>query len=171
MWRRACSSSPARSLPRAALIVAALVLRKHSASSYPAARKRPGKNRPLASANDLGGALLPRLFTLTRLPKPNGLRQLRPGFRIVRRDHRVVQRQRPLLPILRWGQAPRGEVALQGLVWASILHADQMIGGDRLPDRNRRLQHHLLGLLRSISGISQRRMDGRNEAREIGLRD
>src|SRR5215207_5909872 len=49
MWRRACSSSPARSLPWAALILAALVRRKHSASSQQRQRKRPGEDRPLAS--------------------------------------------------------------------------------------------------------------------------
>src|SRR5215203_6834916 len=50
MWRRACSSSPAKSLPWAALILGALVRRKHSASSHPAATKRARRGPGLSPA-------------------------------------------------------------------------------------------------------------------------
>src|SRR5215204_2409969 len=50
MWRRACSSSPARSLPWAALILAALVRRKHSGFVAPSGNEKgPARTGPLAS--------------------------------------------------------------------------------------------------------------------------
>jgi hypothetical protein len=59
-----------------------------------------------------GRALLRSLLALPCLPKSQRLGQLRPSLRVVRRDHRVIERQRPLLPILRRSEAPRREVAL-----------------------------------------------------------
>src|SRR5215213_1281398 len=94
------------------------------------------------SSSDPESALPRALLTLSRLTEANGLRHLGSSLGIVRRDHWVVEGQRPFLPILRRGEAPRGEVALQRLVWPPVLHADEVAGRDRLLDRDRWLKHH-----------------------------
>src|SRR6185437_13809889 len=66
------------------------------------------------------------------------LRHLRTGGAVVRRDHRIVVRQAPLVSILLRSQTANREVAAQGLVRPAVLEADQEVWRDRLADLSRR---------------------------------
>src|SRR5437868_14096490 len=75
------------------------------------------------------------------------LGRLRPRGGIVRRNHRIVRRQAPLLAVLLRRYVVLGaQVTLERLELLSVLEADDVVGSDRLLDRDRGLQRLGLGL-------------------------
>jgi hypothetical protein len=92
---------------------------------------------------------------------------------IVRRHHRVIGRQSPFLAVLSGGQPIGGlEMPLEHLHLLPVFERDQVVGRDRLPDRNRRFLADLWH--DSRGGRSERRQRAINlpdERRQVVHRD
>ena len=108
-------------------------------------RKAPLR-QPREYSDDAGvGWSLPLLsrfpFPASRfLAEAKRLSEFRAGFRVARRDHRVIGTKAPFRPVLLGGEAARREMALERAVLPSILEADNMVGPDRLVDGHWRRQ-------------------------------
>src|SRR3954464_13508357 len=100
------------------------------------ASRRSG--RLLAPAPSGGG---PLAFSRSRLrwaalPQAPGLGEVRAALGVVGGDHRVARGQAPLGSVCLRSETPRGKVALERLIGTAVLQADQMVGRDRLADRD-----------------------------------
>src|ERR1700761_1065712 len=82
-----------------------------------------------------------RTGATTARAQPDVLRQLAALLGVVRRDQRIVGRQTPTLAILLGREiVGRLEMPLEHLQLLAILETDQIVGMDRLLDRNGRLR-------------------------------
>ena len=96
-------------------------------------RKAPLR-QPREYSDDAGvGWSLPLLsrfpFPASRfLAEAKRLSEFRAGFRVARRDHRVIGTKAPFRPVLLGAEAARREMALERAVLPSILEADNMVG-------------------------------------------
>src|SRR5690349_15652949 len=95
-----------------------------------------GRVKPGRRISAAGRAALPAL-----LAESHFLGELGTGLRVVRGDHRVIDRQAPLLPVLLGRHVVlRAQVTLKRLELLSILETDDVVGRHGLFQRNRRLR-------------------------------
>ena len=96
------------------------------------------------------------------------LRELRTRDRVVRRDHRIVDRQPPFLAVLLRRHVVLGaQMALQRLEAFAVLQADQIFGCHRLLYRHRGLGRLERRLDRPLDDPQQRRMNLADQVREF----
>ena len=89
--------------------------------------------------------------------------------RIGRRHQRVVARQAPFRPIVGRRHTEAGQIALHRLHLPPVLHADDVLVGDRLPDRHGglgRLGSDLSGL-HGLAEILERLVHGLDQPRQL----
>src|SRR5882757_7931304 len=94
-----------------------------------------------AAKGGRGGLGMGRRLLATFAAEAIVLGETRARRRIVGRDHRIVRRQAPLLPIFFRGHIVMGpQVALQRLEFLAVLETDDVVRRNGFPHRNRGLQ-------------------------------